>query len=185
MPSEGLLEEEAVVDAVEGETCWVTATRRSACGACSARSGCGSGVLAEVLGKRTPRVRALNRAGARPGDRVVVAVTPGAFLRSSLAMYLVPLLGLLGGGMAGTLMAGNLGLAGADGLALAGGLAGASIAMLWVRAFARRVAVDPRYQPVVLRRASTGTGMPLPVAQPGALHLEFRQPQTSGETPER
>ena len=162
--TDGLLEEEAVVDALDGDFVWVRTTRTSACGGCSARGGCGSGILAEVLGRRAPRVRALNRAGAGLGDRVLVAVTPGAFLRSSLAMYLVPLLGLLGGGMAGTLIAGNVGMPDADGWAIAGGIAGAVLAMVWVRAFARRVADDPRYQPVAVRRVTAAVEVPLNLA---------------------
>ncbi|UCE90683.1 MAG: SoxR reducing system RseC family protein, partial [Pseudomonadota bacterium] len=44
-----MIEELGVVGACEGEYAWVQMERRSTCGRCAARQGCGTAVLAKVL----------------------------------------------------------------------------------------------------------------------------------------
>ncbi len=143
-----MIEERGRVVAVEGPYAWVEASGGGACGTCAARAGCGTASLQAWLGRRRRRVRALNRAGARPGDEVVVGLAEGALLRGSVLVYLTPLAGLLAGGLAAALLAGP-----ADGPAAAGALAGGAAGLLWGRARLRRAASDPCFQPVVLRRA--------------------------------
>lgn len=146
-----MIEETARVVAAEGEFVWVETQRQSTCGGCAARQGCGTATLAKVLGRRRTRVRALNRDAARVGDRVVVGIDEQALVRGSLAVYAVPLLGLLAGGVLGALVQTRLQLAG-EALTLVAGVAGLIAGLLWVKGFTRRIRGDSRYQPVVLRR---------------------------------
>ncbi|MFZ5621302.1 MAG: SoxR reducing system RseC family protein [Pseudomonadota bacterium] len=146
-----MIEETARVVAAEGEFVWVETQRQSTCGGCAARQGCGTATLAKVLGRRRTRVRALNRDAARVGDRVVVGIDEQALVRGSLAVYAVPLLGLLAGGVLGALLQTRLQLAG-EALTLVAGVAGLIAGLLWVKGFTRRIRGDSRYQPVVLRR---------------------------------
>lgn len=146
-----MIEETARVVAAEGEFVWVETQRQSTCGGCAARQGCGTATLAKVLGRRRTRVRALNRDAARVGDRVVVGIDEQALVRGSLAVYAVPLLGLLAGGVLGALVQARLQLAG-EALTLIAGVAGLIAGLLWVKGFTRRIRGDSRYQPVVLRR---------------------------------
>ncbi|MDV3238395.1 MAG: SoxR reducing system RseC family protein [Gammaproteobacteria bacterium] len=146
-----MIEETARVVAAEGEFVWVETQRQSTCGGCAARQGCGTATLAKVLGRRRTRVRALNRDAARVGDRVVVGIDEQALVRGSLAVYAVPLLGLLAGGVLGALVQTRLQLAG-EALTLIAGVAGLIAGLLWVKGFTRRIRGDSRYQPVVLRR---------------------------------
>lgn len=146
-----MIEETARVVAAEGEFVWVETQRQSTCGGCAARQGCGTATLAKVLGRRRTRVRALNRDAARVGDRVVVGIDEQALVRGSLAVYAVPLLGLLAGGVLGALLQTRLQLAG-EALTLVAGVAGLVVGLLWVKGFTRRIRGDSRYQPVVLRR---------------------------------
>jgi len=44
---------------------------------------------------------------------------------------------------------------GGDGLAILGGLGGFLVGLWGLRRFHRRIAQDPRYQPVILRRVQT------------------------------
>ncbi len=139
-----MIEQTATVVRTEGPLAWVEAERESSCGQCAARKGCGTAVLANVLGRRSARMRALNPVEARPGERVVIGLEEGALLRGALAVYLLPLLTLIGGAM--------LGAPYGDGAAVAGGLGGFLLGLAGVRRFSRRIARDPRYQPVILRR---------------------------------
>jgi len=134
--------------AVEGDLAWVETQRQSACSACAARSGCGSGVLAKVLGRRMSRVLAINHAGARPGEEVVVGIAEQSLLRGSLAVYTVPLLAMFAAALAGELLLPHWGEAGV----LVSGALGLAAGFVWLRRFAARIGRDSRYQPVVLRR---------------------------------
>jgi sigma-E factor negative regulatory protein RseC len=155
-----MIEETALVVAIEGEIAVVETERQSACGACGANKACGTGQIGAVLGQRRALVRALNRAGARRGERVVVAVDEDALLRGSVAVYVAPVVALIFGAGLGTWLGTGLGLPG-DTLAIALGLFGLGGGLQVVRWLGQRLAADPRYQPVVLRRAASS---PFPVA---------------------
>ncbi|WP_172329001.1 SoxR reducing system RseC family protein [Mangrovicoccus sp. HB161399] len=71
----------------------LAADRASGCAACSARSGCGAGALAEMTGGRQI-LRLPNALPLAPGDQVVVSMESGAFLGAALRAYLLPPLAL-------------------------------------------------------------------------------------------
>ncbi len=158
-----MIEESAYVIATEGELAWVETERKSTCGSCTARKGCGTGVLAKVVGRKLTQVVALNRAGARPGDTVVVGIDESSLVRGSLAVYAMPLLTLFAGALLGEY--GFSAWAGEAG-SLFGGIAGLLLGFAWLRRFSRRSQADPRYQPVVLRRIGAAGS-----ASPGVLPL--------------
>lgn len=155
-----MIEEEAIVIAREGEFAWVEAQRGSTCGACSLNKGCGTSALARMLGNRAARTRALNSAAAEVGDRVVVGLDEGVLLQGSLALYLVPLVSMVGFAIFGEFLASQWLISG-EAWTIALGLVGLAAGGLWVRGFTRRVSRDPRYQPVVLRRQSAPAAVPV------------------------
>jgi len=143
-----MIEQYATVVRLEGDRAWITAERESSCGQCSLRKGCGTAVLANVLGRRSVNLWALNPLQAQPGERVVVGLDESAMLRGAMAVYLVPLLALiLGAG----LLAGQ-----GDTAAIAGGVVGFLAGLFWLRRFHQRIQYDPRFQPVILRRLQPG-----------------------------
>jgi sigma-E factor negative regulatory protein RseC len=156
-----MIEETGVVVALSGGLADVETRRQGACGSCSANGACGTSLLARYLGRRPLVLRALNRAGAAPGDSVIVGVPEEGLVTASLAAYLVPLLGLMAGGALGQSWGEGLG-AGAGGSIL-GALLGLGLGLGWLSRFNRAHAQDPRYQAVVLRRV----GDPVTVAFPG------------------
>ncbi len=83
-----------VVAAGEGYAV-LAADRASGCAACSARSGCGAGALAEMTGGRQ-LLRLPSQLPLKPGDQVVVSMESGAFLGAALRAYLLPPLALAG-----------------------------------------------------------------------------------------
>lgn len=146
-----ILEEEAAVLRVDGEIAWIDPERKSTCSGCAAKNGCGTGTLAKVLGQRPIEMRAINRIGAKPGDRVVVGIAGAALLRGSLAVYLFPLLlffilALFGQHMAASLQSDN-----PEPWTILAALVGLALGFLWVHLFSKRIFTDPRYQPVLLR----------------------------------
>jgi sigma-E factor negative regulatory protein RseC len=151
-----VIEESALVVASDAEIAEVEVQRRSTCGSCTARGACGTSLLDRLLGRRPLRMVLSNAIGAAPGERVVIGVSEQALLRAALAAYLLPLLGLIVGAVAGTALA-SLSDATADAsewASIVGGVSGLLAALRWLQRFGARTAADPRYRAVLLRRDS-------------------------------
>ena len=147
-----MIEESAQIVECVGTVAWVETQRTSTCGSCAASKGCGSAALAKVLGRRRTRVRVLNGVQASVGEQVIIGLQERALLKGALAIYLVPLFGLLAGALLGVLLAERLLVVNVDIVSMAFGGIGAAVGLLWLRYYARSIRNDERYQPVVLRR---------------------------------
>jgi sigma-E factor negative regulatory protein RseC len=147
-----MIEETARVVGVEGAEAWVETQRQNTCGSCAVNKGCGTSVLAKILGRKRTLVRVMNPIGARLGDEVVVGIEEGALVRGSMALYGLPLLTLLVGAIVGEALSSSA-AAGSELFGILGGLGGLAAGLAWVRGFATRARGDRRYQPVILRRA--------------------------------
>ncbi|RLK50308.1 RseC/MucC-like positive regulator of sigma(E) [Alkalispirillum mobile] len=143
-----MIEQEAMVLAREEGNAWVEVRRQSTCSGCAASAGCGTGALGRWLPGGTTRLRVVDPIGVQPGQRVLLAIPDGAVLRGSALLYLVPLLCLLVGALAGEQLSAGLGLNG-DGLAILGGVLGLVAGFGAARRLGRRNPVD---QPRLVRR---------------------------------
>lgn len=150
-----MIEERGRVIGVETAAVRVQTLRQGTCSACSAKAGCGQGLL-QQLGSSAGRgeVRALSAFPLGVGDEVVLGIREDLLLKCALMFYLFPLLGLF----AATLLAWCAGLA--EPWLILAGLAGFLVTWLWVRRHARRHSDDPALQPVVLRTLVTGAEGP-------------------------
>ena len=110
----------AVVTVVstDGSTALVRASGSSGCASCSESSGCGTRSLMAVFGGKTSMLRVANTVGAQAGDNVEIEIEQAKIIKMSALSYLVPLLGLIGGGMIGSAL--RFG----DGIAFAGAMLG-------------------------------------------------------------
>jgi sigma-E factor negative regulatory protein RseC len=148
-----MIEEDGQVVKVENDGfVWVETRRQSTCGVCAVRQGCGTSVLASVLGRRQTPVRVVNSIGAVAGDQVVIGISESGLVRGSLAVYAVPLAGLFIGALTGHYL-GDSGITRvADFWELLGAAAGFTAGLAWLRRFSHATGRDGRYQPVILRR---------------------------------
>jgi sigma-E factor negative regulatory protein RseC len=160
-----MIEEAGRVVSVEGAFAWVETQRKTACGSCSARAGCGTSVLDKVFGQRMNRIRALNQTEAQVGDEVIIGLSESALVRGSFAVYAVPLVGLFVGAGLATALSGQAGAEG-EGLAILGGVLGLAAGFLLVRRFSRRIQSDRNYQPVILRSALQPAGIKVSLHNP-------------------
>ncbi|MEO0082629.1 MAG: SoxR reducing system RseC family protein [candidate division WOR-3 bacterium] len=76
----------------------VEVAARGECAHCPAHGMC------NWTGQRTRTVLAINTAGARVGDTVVISFKPAVRLRSSLVVFGIPALGMLAGVVLGSLV---------------------------------------------------------------------------------
>lgn len=146
-----MIEETATVVKCEGQFAWVEAQRQTTCGNCAASKGCGTSVLAKVVGKKAARMRAMNPIDAHVGDTVIVGLNEAALLKGSLAVYLLPLLFMLLFAVTGQVVAKQM-IWQTEPVVILFALTGLVTAGIWLRRFTRRIQHDTIYQPVILRR---------------------------------
>lgn len=150
-----MIEESGTVIARVGGQVWVRTIRRSTCGQCQARHGCGQGALASLSDGRANQLRMVNAINADVGDTVIVGIGERQLLMASALVYGMPLLGLLLGALAG----GWVG-PGQDLSTLIGGALGAGLSFAGVRALTTH-RLAPALSPVLLRSQDSGQRIPL------------------------
>ncbi|MDX1252717.1 MAG: SoxR reducing system RseC family protein [Gammaproteobacteria bacterium] len=148
-----MIEENARVVAVEGDIAWVETRRQTACGSCAANKGCGTTVLAKVVGVKYTRLRVVNTISARTGDEVVIGIEENALLRGSLIMYALPVLLMMAAAALGEGLNRQWQITTPDAASIVAGVAGLLTGFAWISRFAGKISHDGRYQPVMLRRA--------------------------------
>lgn len=143
-----MIKTEAVVVKIEHAVAYVQAERKSSCSGCS-ESSCGTSVLANFFGRKTPLYRASNDAGAKVGDRVVVGMDESALFKGTLLLYLFPLALLFVGAVAGCALAVTADVK--DGYSVAGAFIGLVAGFLGLK-FLSKMGLGRQYQPVILSR---------------------------------
>ncbi len=146
-----MIEERGEVTAVNPPYAMVVTQRRSSCGSCSTK-GCGTGALSELFAVRSQDMKVLNPIDARVGEQVVLGLEESALLRGSLAVYIVPILLMIAGGVLGEMMAPALAIQTSEYISLPASFAGLAAGFFWVRRFGRRMLNDHRFMAVILRR---------------------------------
>ncbi|EWC39278.1 transcriptional regulator [Pseudomonas stutzeri] len=150
-----MIEESGRVVALDVGAVWVETRRTSTCSGCSAKNGCGQGLM-DTLGVREKRglIRALSDLRLQVGDSVVVGIREEVLLRGAVLVYLLPLIMLMG---AATVAAQ---FSAPEPVVILTGFGGFFVSWLVVRMRARRTAGDPSLQPVVLRAMLAGPASP-------------------------
>lgn len=151
-----MIEETGIVVDVQDDFAWVETRRHTVCESCSVNKGCGSAVLAKVLGRRRSVVRAIRRIDAAVGDEVVLGLEDSALLRGSFMVYGAPLLAMFVFAVIGDAISTELQWLAADLVAVIFGLSGLFAGLVWVRRYGNRINNDVRFQPVLLRRLAHG-----------------------------
>ena len=94
-----MIQERAIVIGIEGNLAIIQMQRESACCNCELNSGCGMGAIGRLLGHRRKPLTINNEYNLKAGDRVLLGLADHAFLKASLLIYGLPLVGLIGGGL--------------------------------------------------------------------------------------
>ena len=145
-----MLTEVGRVVAVDAEALWVETIRRTTCGACAARKGCGHGLLNGVSDGKRSFIRVLPgelaSTDCKVDDRVRISIPEEVILRGSLIAYVVPLLCMMSvAAVAAALLPQQQDMA-----AALGALGGLGIGFGFVRWHANLHRDDPGFQPVLL-----------------------------------
>jgi sigma-E factor negative regulatory protein RseC len=102
-------------------------------------------VLGKVFGARQMRVQVRSRIPLQVGDEVIIGVEEKALVKGSLAVYLVPLLMMFTGALAGKWVTGS------ENMSVFMGLIGLLAGFAWLRVFGLRIRENVHFQPTVMR----------------------------------
>ena len=137
--------EQGIVIRTETETAWVKTKRSEACEGCSSRGAC-----SVMGGGEEMEVEAINAAGGKVGDRVVLSFETASLLKATFLVYIIPVIFLLIGALIGQKLALiltlNESMSAAIGSLLLGGLS-----ILFVKIKGNRMAQQEEYRPKVIR----------------------------------
>jgi len=124
-----MLEMRAIVMQLRGKDASVQPIGTGGCGHCDSEGGCGSSTLTKVFCSNKPRMFFVrNEVNAKVGDEVQISIPDGVLLRGAMKMYVLPLILLLVGGIAGVGLADGIALR--DAYAAAGAVLGLSLGFI-------------------------------------------------------
>lgn len=153
-----MIEEYAIVTKCAGTQATLEIERRTACGLCGQKRGCGNAMWGKMLGHDSHDFTAENKVNANVGDSVVVGIDEQAVLNSAFFLYVVPLIGLLVGTFVADYLFKN------QFYVIVGAVLGLILGFLWVKGHLigrdkSGVAYTKKYQAVILRIANNESGL--------------------------
>jgi sigma-E factor negative regulatory protein RseC len=146
-----MLEEHGVVVEIQDNFALIETQRDNICGHCTGNKGCGTASLAGVLGQKETLVKVLNQKNVKIGDKVVIGVAEDALLKSSLALYLIPLLSLFVVAIGYESLVKLLGWPSYEILTALAGFLGLFAGLNWVKQMSVKISKNISYQPVIIK----------------------------------
>lgn len=102
-----MIEEYAVITKRFDDHVMLEIERRTACGLCGQKRGCGNATWGKLLGHDSHEFPAENAINANVGDSVVVGIDEQIVLSSTFYLYVVPLLTMLAGAVVADVLSKN------------------------------------------------------------------------------
>ena len=137
--------EQGVVLRTDSEAAWVKTTRSSACEGCTARKSCHT-----IGDSQDTEVKAINLAGAREGDRIVLSFENKSLLKATFLVYVFPIILLMAGALIGQMLAALIELNSSI-PSVVMGFAFFFTALIIMKARANKMAEKNAYQPKVIK----------------------------------
>ena len=137
--------EQGVVLRTDSEGAWVKTIRSSACEGCTAKGSCHS-----MGGGQDMEVKALNPAGAREGDRIVLSFETSSLLKATFLIYVFPIIFLIAGAALGQMLAPLMAF-NPSSLAALLGFAFFFTALFIIKSRANKMAKQNAYQPKITK----------------------------------
>ncbi len=137
--------EHGVVLRTDSDAAWVKTTRSSACQGCTAKKSCHS-----LNGSQDMEVKALNIAGAREGDRIVLSFETRSLFKATFLIYVFPIIFLIAGAMLGQMLATALAFS-TSAFSVLLGFAFFFAALFIIKARADKMAQKIAYQPKITK----------------------------------
>lgn len=150
-----MITEDAIVVAIENDQTWIETQRKSACGQCSASKGCGTSVLAKVVGNKLSKMKAINNIDAKEGDQVVVGLNEAYLLKGAFMTYLLPLLYLFLFALLGKFLSPFFQIFNNELIIIIFAGLGLFLGLKHLKVFSLAIAKNENYQPVILKKSNS------------------------------
>ena len=137
--------EEGIVIHIHNTVARVKTSRSSSCKACSAKDSCHATETGKVM-----EVDAINGAGAREGDRILLHFETASLLKACFLLYLLPVGALLTGAILGHWLAVKTGLNSSLSSALTGFLF-LGLSFMAIRSKANTLGKHDAYKPKIIK----------------------------------
>lgn len=99
-----MIEEQATVTSVEGQTIVVESIVKSACSSCQQLESCGSGQISKAFPQKSLSYTLSTEKQISVGDSVVIGLSEQILLSAAWRVYMWPLIGLISGSFLGQLL---------------------------------------------------------------------------------
>jgi sigma-E factor negative regulatory protein RseC len=147
-----MIEEYAVITACVDNQATLEIERRTACGLCGQKRGCGNATWGKLLGHKSHVLTAVNAIDAHVGDSVVIGINEQAMLSSVFLLYILPMLGMLMGAVLTDLYFNN------EFYVMIGAASGLLLTFVFVKRWilgrsCTAKAYDLKYRAIILRQA--------------------------------
>jgi sigma-E factor negative regulatory protein RseC len=137
--------EQGIVIKTSSSAAWVKTIKTGACKGCSARGACHS-----VGNSDQMEVKAINEAGAKVGDRIVLLFETASLLKATFLLYVFPILLLIIGAAIGQEMAPHIGF-NPSGLSALTGFSFFVAAVMIIKTRANKMARKKEYHPKIVK----------------------------------
>jgi|TARA_B100000795_G_scaffold114510_1_gene84943 sigma-E factor negative regulatory protein RseC len=87
-----MIEQQATIVEVDGDTVWLQAERESTCSNCQVKQGCGTGLLSKHVGKKFSKISVHKTTDVALGQVVTLVIPEQALLQGAALLYLLPLI---------------------------------------------------------------------------------------------
>ena len=137
--------EQGIVIKTDSRAAWVKTVKSGSCAGCSAKGSCHSKGAGDEM-----EVRAINQAGAKVGDRIVLSFKTSSLLKASFLLYVFPILLLIVGAAIGQEMAPKFDF-NPSGLSAIMGFSFFFVALLIIKTMANKLAKKNEYRPKIIK----------------------------------
>ena len=137
--------EQGIVIKTDSSAAWVKTIKTGSCEGCSARGSCHSLGNSDQM-----EVKAINEAGAKVGDRIVLLFETSSLLKATFLLYVFPILLLIIGAAIGQEMAPHMDF-NPSGLSALTGFSFFFAAVLIIKTRANKMAQKKEYHPKIVK----------------------------------
>ena len=137
--------EQGIVIKTDSRTAWVKTFKSGNCAGCSARGSCNT-----MGGDNEMEVKAINEAGAKLGDRIVLSFKTSSLLKATFLLYVFPILLLIIGAAVGQEMAPKFDF-NPSGFSAIMGFTFFFVALLIIKTTANKLAKKNDYRPKIIK----------------------------------
>jgi len=121
-----MIKQQATVIATDDTSVWLDVERQSTCSQCQVKKGCGTGMLANHVGKRFSRISVEKQDDVIVGQHVQLGIPEESLLQGAFLMYIIPLVMMFLSAAIAQILGVN------EAMEIVAGFAGLAIGFYWV-----------------------------------------------------